>query len=86
MTPDSNLEDVLFDHENILNLKNGENVKNMPMMSLKYNKLVYLTQNLTNLQAFNIKCVPFLHDRQIIISSDKNFNGYETTIDESGYF
>ena len=43
MTPDSNLDDVLFDHQNILNLKNGENVKSMPMMSLKYNKIVYLT-------------------------------------------
>ena len=43
MTTESNLDHVLIDHQNILNLKNGENVKSIPMISRKYNKLVYLT-------------------------------------------
>ena len=43
MNLNSKLDEVIIDHQNILNLKNGEKVKSVPRVSKKGERIVYLT-------------------------------------------
>ena len=66
MNADSDINEVAILIPNILALSEGETVKNcMPFVSLKFNKMVYFTQNSQNLTAFNVKILPYLHDRKV---------------------
>ena len=76
-----NLKDLeeyeVFDfYENILALESNETIiTKMPTCSLKYHRLVYFSKNKKDLRPNKVTILPFLHERKIILSRNKQEGG-----------
>jgi hypothetical protein len=67
-------ENEVFDYyENVLSLDPEESVKiKMPICSLRYHRLVYMTSAQKTLRPNKIVILPFLHERKVYLSRMNN--------------
>ena len=71
-------EDQIFDYyENIFNLDDHESFyTKMPICSLRFHRMVYVTKNRKKLTHSKVLMIPFLHERKIYLNRNNDDEKY----------